>query len=68
MDRGSDREGSMGRELETEVLIVGAGPVGLTLALDLASRGVDVIVVERRRPNEAPPVRSNHVSARSMEI
>jgi 2-polyprenyl-6-methoxyphenol hydroxylase-like FAD-dependent oxidoreductase len=58
----------MRRALETEVLIVGAGPVGLTLALELAARGIDVIAVERRRPNELPRVRSNHVSARSMEI
>jgi 2-polyprenyl-6-methoxyphenol hydroxylase-like FAD-dependent oxidoreductase len=54
--------------IETEVLIVGAGPVGLTLALDLAWRGVDVVVVERRHPAEPPRIRSNHVSARSMEI
>src|SRR5436190_11574438 len=58
----------MSRALETQVLIVGAGPVGLTLALDLAWRGIDVIVVERRRPGEPPRIRSNHVSARSMEI
>ena len=54
--------------IETEVLVVGAGPVGLTLALDLAWRGVDVVVIERRQPAEPPRIRSNHVSARSMEI
>ena len=27
------------------VAIVGAGPVGLTLALDLASRGIDTVIV-----------------------
>src|SRR5262244_805277 len=58
----------MSRALETEVLIVGAGPVGLTLALDLAWRGINVIVVELRRSGEPPRIRSNHVSARSMEI
>jgi 2-polyprenyl-6-methoxyphenol hydroxylase-like FAD-dependent oxidoreductase len=31
-----------------EVLVVGAGPVGLALAADLRARGVDVEVVERR--------------------
>jgi 2-polyprenyl-6-methoxyphenol hydroxylase-like FAD-dependent oxidoreductase len=35
------------QELETSVLIVGGGPVGLTLALDLAIRGVRSILVER---------------------
>jgi 2-polyprenyl-6-methoxyphenol hydroxylase-like FAD-dependent oxidoreductase len=58
----------MNHLIETEVLIVGAGPVGLTLALDLAWRGVNVVVVERRHPAEPPRIRSNHVSARSMEI
>jgi 2-polyprenyl-6-methoxyphenol hydroxylase-like FAD-dependent oxidoreductase len=54
--------------IDTSVLIVGAGPVGLTLALDLAWRGVDVTLVERRRAGEPQHARSNQVSARSMEI
>ena len=49
------------------VLIAGAGPVGLTLALDLAWRGVDVMLVERRPAGQAPEPKCNHVSARSME-
>jgi 2-polyprenyl-6-methoxyphenol hydroxylase-like FAD-dependent oxidoreductase len=54
--------------LEADVLVVGAGPVGLTLALDLAWRGIRVVVVETRRRDERPSVKSNHVAARSMEI
>ncbi|WP_425532395.1 FAD-dependent oxidoreductase [Aquabacter sediminis] len=54
--------------LATSVLVVGAGPVGLTLALDLAARGIDVTVVEVRAAGEPPNVKCNHVSARSMEI
>lgn len=50
------------------VVVVGAGPVGITLAMDLAWRGVDVTVVERRACAEPPSVKCNHVSARSMEI
>ena len=50
------------------VLIVGGGPVGLTLAMDLASRGIDVTVVEIRHAGEPPNVKCNQVSARSMEV
>jgi 2-polyprenyl-6-methoxyphenol hydroxylase-like FAD-dependent oxidoreductase len=50
------------------VIVVGAGPVGLTVAADLASRGVPVLVLEMRHRGEAPSVKCNHVSARSMEI
>lgn len=57
----------MARALETSVLIAGAGPVGLTLALDLAWRGVDCIVVEQRPADEKATPRANHVSARAME-
>src|SRR5262245_54563481 len=55
------------RRTATRVLIVGAGPVGLTLAIDLAWRGIDVTVVERRHAGEAPEPNCNTVSPRSME-
>jgi 2-polyprenyl-6-methoxyphenol hydroxylase-like FAD-dependent oxidoreductase len=61
-------EAIMDSGIDTGVLIVGAGPVGLTLALDLASRGADVTVVETRRAGEPPNVKCNQVAARSMEI
>lgn len=54
--------------LSADVLVVGAGPVGLTLAMDLAQRGVNVLVAEIRQRGELPSVKCNHVSARSMEI
>lgn len=53
---------------DTPVLIAGVGPIGLTLALDLAWRGVACMVVERRAPGEPPLPKCNHVAARSMEI
>jgi 2-polyprenyl-6-methoxyphenol hydroxylase-like FAD-dependent oxidoreductase len=53
---------------DCDVLIAGAGPVGLTLAMDLASRGVCARVVEAR-PAAAPAhPKCNTTSARSMEI
>jgi 2-polyprenyl-6-methoxyphenol hydroxylase-like FAD-dependent oxidoreductase len=52
----------------SDVLIVGAGPVGLTLAIDLAWRGIDVTVVETRAPAAPPEPKCNHVAARTMEI
>ncbi len=54
--------------IESDVLIVGAGPVGLTLAIDLAWRGVDVTVVETRARAAPPEPKCNHVAARTMEI
>ena len=58
----------MNRAIETSVLIVGGGPVGLTLAIDLAWRGIDVTVAELRHAGEPPAVKCNQISARSMEI
>jgi len=53
--------------LEADVAIVGAGPVGLTLAMDLAQRGCSVVVLETRQRGEPPNVKCNHVAARTME-
>ena len=53
--------------MDTPVLISGAGPVGLVLALDMARRGVGSIVIERRRAGEPPSVKCNHVASRTME-
>ena len=52
--------------VETDILIVGAGPTGLTLAGDLAARGVSVTVIERRA-QEANTTRAFAVHARTME-
>ncbi len=53
--------------MQTQILISGAGPVGLTLAMDLARRGIQVAIVELRKKGEPPSVKCNHVAARTME-
>ncbi|MEM7445138.1 MAG: FAD-dependent oxidoreductase [Pseudomonadota bacterium] len=52
---------------ETSVLIIGGGPVGLTLAIDLARRGVDCTLVERREEATKHP-KATLLGARSMEL
>lgn len=52
---------------DADVIIVGAGPVGLTAAMDLDSRNITSIVIETRAYLEPPNVKCNHVSARTME-
>ena len=52
---------------DADVLIIGAGPVGLLAALDLSSRGVSAVVVETRDFLEPPNVKCNHVASRTME-
>jgi putative polyketide hydroxylase len=53
--------------LEVPVLIVGAGPAGLTAAVALARYGIESRLVERRR-GPSPLPRATWVSARSMEL
>ena len=50
-----------------DVLVVGAGPVGATAALLLASYGIECTVVEPRREPQRHPA-AHVLSTRSMEI
>lgn len=51
----------------TQVLVVGAGPVGLTLALELGQQGVTCLVVDRR-PEPGLLPKMERCNARTMEI
>lgn len=52
---------------ETQVLIAGGGPVGMTLACDLALRGVTCMLVERNHTTTRHP-KMDITNARSMEL
>ena len=53
--------------MDSDVLIVGAGPTGLTLAIDLGRRGVRTILIEQKeRPAFLPKM--ERINARTMEM
>ncbi|HEV3009837.1 MAG TPA: FAD-dependent monooxygenase, partial [Burkholderiales bacterium] len=52
---------------DTEVLIVGAGPVGLVLAIDLGQKGVRCTLIERKPAPQFLP-KMERCNARTMEI
>jgi 2-polyprenyl-6-methoxyphenol hydroxylase-like FAD-dependent oxidoreductase len=55
------------RAMDTQVLIVGGGPVGLTLAIDLGKRGVRATLIEQKEAPQFLP-KMERCNARTMEI
>src|SRR3974377_691279 len=53
--------------MDSDVLIVGAGPTGLTLAIDLGRRGVRCTLVEQKEEPAFLP-KMERVNARTMEV
>jgi 2-polyprenyl-6-methoxyphenol hydroxylase-like FAD-dependent oxidoreductase len=56
----------MERVDETFALIVGGGPVGLTLAIDLGLRGIPILLVSKRETTSQTP-KANYLTIRAME-
>src|ERR1035437_5954187 len=57
----------MAKTIETPVLIVGGGPVGLALALELSWRGVRCMLIERTDGAIDNP-KTGHIASRTMEF
>ncbi|MGW3109970.1 FAD-dependent monooxygenase [Streptomyces sp. NPDC001091] len=57
----------MNAPTDVDVLVVGAGPTGLTLGVDLARRGVDALVVERADAL-FPGSRGKGIQPRTQEV
>jgi len=53
--------------LETRVLVIGGGPVGLSTALHLDAQGVDCVLVEKH-PSTATHPKASYFNVRTMEL
>ncbi|MFG2052957.1 FAD-dependent monooxygenase [Micromonospora sp. NPDC048930] len=71
-DPGSSREARTGREADvhrtTDVLVVGAGPTGLTAAVELARRGVECRVIDKLAAPAGQADKAIGVHCRTMEL
>ncbi|MDO8421393.1 MAG: FAD-dependent monooxygenase [Parvibaculum sp.] len=54
-------------QTDCDVLIVGAGPAGLTLAIDMARRGVSALLIEKRA-TPALASKGKGIQPRSLEV
>lgn len=57
----------LAKQFKTTACIVGAGPVGMSMALLLKKFGIDSVILERS-PDIAPHPKAHVISSRSMEI
>ena len=58
--------------MQTQVLVVGAGPVGLTSAIGLVKAGIDVIIVDAaaagRNGSRAASIQANTLEVRLVLV
>jgi 2-polyprenyl-6-methoxyphenol hydroxylase-like FAD-dependent oxidoreductase len=57
----------MSDPIKTNVLIVGAGPSGMTMALALARFGISCTLIDRRETNYEQP-RAHALNSRTLEM
>ncbi len=66
MNAMSNKEQTMAVQQDAEVVIVGGGPVGMGLAIELGQRGIRTIVVERYLQPQPIP-KGQNLTQRTME-
>jgi 2-polyprenyl-6-methoxyphenol hydroxylase-like FAD-dependent oxidoreductase/heme-degrading monooxygenase HmoA len=64
----AEKKGESPVDASTDVLVVGAGPVGLTLAIELARRGIACRVIDKRAEPADQADKAIGVHCRTMEI
>ena len=57
----------MGTDINTDVLITGAGPTGLTLACTLKMHGIDFVIIDKS-PSRSTIPKASIMNARSLEV
>lgn len=58
----------MKADYQADITIAGAGPVGMSLAIDAALRGLKVAILEQRAPGAPPSTKCNTVASRTLEV
>lgn len=58
---------SFDQSVDAPVIIAGAGPAGMCIAIDLAQRGIPSIILESRKKDARFAARTNLTNTRSME-